>query len=329
MKQIGFFLVSILIHGLMISQLYGQVVTPSLNIISKPVMPASSSWLKIDSVGGEYTDGNGKRKLNGEDINNLDVESTYGILAFSFGDLDVAGYIEEATFDTKHDTTFDGSFLNDSSETYLSLSLTGQGNVTVGAAFHEVNKNVFVSSPDYENENFKHSGILASFSIKIADFLFLGGGIERIKETSTLTIDNGWTDVTGGIALWFGQETDTQFRVEISATESPESKSEADQSDTMLSAEHPNSRTNRLNIELMMNGLLFSIANTNKVFYHEYTNSDTGESADQSEDIINEGSVQWIPEDGLVLGFSFKSFEHKEIYQDKIESFKINLGFKF
>jgi len=321
------------IYSLLTFQLFGQVVTPGLNIIAKPIMPAASGWSKINSVGGEYKDGNGKRKLDGDDIYNLEVEGSTGIVGLSMGNVDIDAYIDEARFDTKNDATSDatsdGDYINDYSETYISLSLTGEGDVIVGAAIHELTKSIFSASNGDEDVRIKQSGLIGSFSVKVFESVFLGGGVERISETSSLTLDNEWTNATAGIAFWFGQETDSQFRVEASVTESPKAEKAADPDDTKSSAYHPNSRTNRINLDLMINGLLFSYANISQITSQEITNSSTGESVDKSETSINEGSVQWIPEEGMILGFAFKSFVHKEIYEENIDSFKINLGFIF
>lgn len=328
-KLITIFLFIIITSGLVTLPIFGQVVTPSLNIISKPVMPAVSSWLKKNSVGGEYKDGNGKRELDGQEIYDLEVEGSLGVIAFSMGSLDIDAYVNEARYNVENDATYDGIYLNDLSETYISLSLTGQGNVTIGLAMHNVKKNVFDSSADYEDFNVEQSGIIGSFSVKVFDFLYIGAGLERITESSDITIDNEWTEATGGIAFWFGQDTDTQLRVEASVTESPKAESEAEPTDEKFSAEHANHRITRVNVDLMMNGLLFTYANLNQITFEETVNSSTGESVDQSEKIVNEGSVQWMPEEGLILGFAFESSEYKEVFSDRIDSFKVNLGFIF
>jgi hypothetical protein len=330
-KIIRIFLLSIITSGLMAFPLTGQVVTPSLNIVSKPIMPAASSWLNLNSIGGEYSDGNGKRTLDDNEIYDLEVSGSSGIVTLSMGNVDIDAYANEARYDTKDDAdaTFDGAYLKNYSETYASLSLTGQGNVTVGAAIHEVKRNVFVALPDHEDIDIDQSGIVGSFSIKIFESLFIGGGVERINETSSLTVDNSWTEATGGIALWFGQNTDTQFRLEASNTDSPKAKSETDLSSTKLSAVHPHSRINRINVDLMMNGLLFSYSNFNQITDKEITNSSTGETVDQIETSISEGSVQWIPQEGLILGFAFRTFKYKEVFEDNVDSFKVNLGFIF
>jgi hypothetical protein len=330
-KIIRIFLLSIISCGLMAFPLTGQVVTPSLNIISKPIMPAASSWLNLNSIGGEYRDGNGKRTLDGKEIYDLEVSGSSGMLTLSLGNIDIDAYINEARYDTKDeaDATYDGAYIKDYSENYLSLSLTGQGDVTVGAAIHEQKRILYIASPDYEDVDIDQSGVVGSFSIRIFDSLFIGGGVERINETSSLTVDNSWTEATGGIALWFGQNTDTQFRIEASNTDSSKAKSEADPSSTKLSAVHPRSRINRINVDLMMNGLLFSYSSFIQTTDKEITNSSTGETVDQIETSISEGSVQWIPQEGLILGFAFRKFEYKEVFEDKVDSFKVNLGFIF
>jgi hypothetical protein len=320
---------STFIYSLLTIQLFGQVVTPSLNIISKPIMPAASSWSKLNSVGGEYKDGNGKRKLDGNEIYDLEVEGSIGVVGLSIGNLDIDAYVDEARFDTKYDATYDGDFINDFSETYVSFSLTGDGDVTVGAAIHELARSVFAVSDGDEDVSIKQSGLIGSFTVKVFESVFLGGGVERVSETNSLSVDNEWTNATGGIAFWFGQDTDSQFRVEASVTESPKAEKEVDTGDTKNSAYHPSSRTNRINVDLMMNGLLFSYSNINQITQQEITNSSTGESVDKSKTTINEGSVQWVPEEGMILGFAFKTFGYKEVYEDNIDSFKINLGFIF
>jgi hypothetical protein len=320
---------STFIYGLLTIQLFGQVVTPSLNIISKPIMPAASSWSKLNSVGGEYKDGNGKRKLDGNEIYDLEVEGSIGVVGLSIGNVDIDAYIDEARFDTKYDATYDGDFINDFSETYVSFSLTGDGDVTVGAAIHELTRSVFAVSDGDEDVSIKQSGLIGSFTVKVFESVFLGGGVERVSETNSLSVDNEWTNATGGIAFWFGQDTDSQFRVEASVTESPKAEKEVDAGDAKNSAYHPSSRTNRISVDLMMNGLLFSYSNINQITQQEITNSSTGESVDKSKTSINEGSVQWVPEEGMILGFAFKTFGYEEVYEDNIDSFKINLGFIF
>ena len=320
---------AIFIYGLLTIQLFGQVVTPSLNIITKPIMPAASSWSKLNSVGGEYKDGNGKRKLEGNDIYDLEVEGSTGIVALTMGNVDFDVYIDESRFDTKYDATYDGDFINDYSETYLSFSLTGAGDVTVGAAIHELTRSVFDVSNKDKDVDIKQSGLIGSFTVKVSESAFFGGGVERITETNSQTVDNEWTNISAGIAFWFGRDTDSQFRVEASLTESPKAEKEVDPGATKNPAYHPASRINRFSVDLMMNGLLFSYANINQITQQEITNSSTGESVDKSETLINEGSIQWVPKEGMILGFAFRSFKHKEIYEDSIDSFKINLGFIF
>lgn len=117
------------------------------------------------------------------------------------------------------------------------------------------------------------------------------------------------------------------FRIETSVVHSPEALATAKQDQE--EGVHHKTTVIRGNIEAKYKGLVveFFLKDTTEAV--ELENPLTGEKVDAIHEIMSQFGFLIVPNEGLVLGFHFRSDSTKQLFTDQKDSFRITLAYVF
>ena len=148
--------------------------------------------------------------------------------------------------------------------------------------------------------------VMASW--RLMDMIYLAAGIENetmtMKGESALgtleAVDNGWMNTVFGIGFVVGEPEDTQFRVEASMIQSPESKKDAD--GTKMASNKAATDTLYTSLEAKFADILIS---------YRSKKEDTKKIGTEDEAVTDEDTtigVGWAPMEGLtIMAYSLAS----------------------
>lgn len=303
-----------------------QVAMPSLNITSPVVSAAAAAWNKISYGTASYYESSGDRILDDKEIYKYDSNGISSTVLLSEESFHIGGSYQSRNSTVKLDRYYDGEIPLEESTTkaYLALLLDGFAAIGVGGYNFE-EKRYFDQT--HKSVKTKQSAISGSTSILFLENFYVGLQADRVKQKRDNVVDNSWMDLTYGLAALFGEKEGTQIRVEYSITNSPRSE-ESSWKDEESNIHHKTT-ISRGALELKFKGLLFSGRTKQTVVKRDFTCSDTQESADKLKRVETEGSVMWVPQKGLMLGFSFIKDTTDYVYKDDHNAFKLNVGYLF
>ncbi len=323
--QIGLillFTVFLILPGL----LSAQMVTASFDPTQPVFLPAAAGW-RIDSfVGFSYSEANGSRTIDDDEVYKFDSSGVKANIGGKFSNISVEAYLEQQKTDVKGEYLVNGWINLDRESGRLSVAMLGNDFVTVGLGGHtDSYRDYFDSSHDSETTT--ETNVLGSISVKAMDVIYIGGGFGRVKEQSTHTVDNNWNYAALGLGAIFGEPGETRFRFEYSWANSPEAESKRQGEEE--EAIHFDTTTTRMAAELMISGLLFSFSGKEETRKLNETFSIGDEDYNDIKIMINEAGVLWVPQNGLTLGFYFGSKETDFYFKDKLSEFKVNIAYIF
>lgn len=306
-----------------------QVVTPSMNPTTPVYMSAAAGWRTTPSVGLNYFDRIGTRAYNDQNIYEFSSSGYSASLGFNMGERLAfsASYAAETT-NVEKDVYYDGIINLEKSDSQANITLAHEGFAVFGLGMR-----TFVSKdhlfPIDREQSITQTGTIPSMSIKIGSVIYVGGGVEIVKETGTHTVNNHWINTIFGLGIMTEKSDGFQFRVEGSATNSPEATATAKQG--LDASEHSKSTITRGAVEMQYKGLVFEAFTITK--NEKLINSIFDAPTNKLLTEINSASTQFgfliAPDDGVVLGFHFRSDKTEHIYTDRNDSFVISLAYNF
>lgn len=319
----------IILIALLSTTTSAQVVTPSMNPTTPVYMSAAAGWRTTPSVGLNYFDRIGTRSYN--DLNIYEFSSSgYSVsLGFNMGERLAfsASYAAEATTVEK-DVYYDGVVNLELSDSQANITLAHEGFAVFGLGMR-----TFVSKdhlfPLDREQTTTQTGTIPSMSIKLGSVIYLGGGVEIVKETGTHTVNNHWINTIFGVGIMTEKSDGFQFRIEASATNSPKATATAKQG--LDASEHNKSTLTRGAVEMQYKGLVFEAFTLvkNEKLLNPIFDPPTNKLLTE----INAASTQFgfliAPENGVVLGFHFRSDKTEHIYTDRNDAFVISLAYNF
>ena len=311
---------------LVLDSAWSQVVTPPMDITDAPDMPGAVGWMEGIRGGGLYLERGQERVSNGETIFDTNVSGFQGNLAFAVGNANVVASYYEDSSKVSLGYNYEESIHISTSDTIVSAAITGGEFTTIGLGVRTIVSDDYVSR---ENplEKTTENRTIGGISFVFFESLYFGGGVERVNQSSTYTVDNDWTNVVTGTAYQIGEPGGAQFRLEYSFRYSPESVKDANNDE--LESAHYKTTTSRLNLDLMFSGLLFAISGLDRRINAQPEHPTTGKAIEEIKQTRNQFSVLWIPQEGLSLGFAFAKIEEKNTFQEKGDEFQIKGGFVF
>jgi len=307
-------------------QASAQFLVPTLDPTVPTLTAAATGWRTHHVMAASYSDRTGQRKISGVQ------------------DFEYAGAVSRAVLGLKFDTTaMDFSGVSESLHTVpaapysqpvtlkrevsrVSLAMLGSDFVSLGLT-SVAEKQTDWASIDYPVVSSKVEKTGGSLSIKMGSSFYAGGGFSRVKESSYLSVDNNWVETNFGAALKTGTPGGTQFHMEFGYFGSPSSQKEAVAGQG--AAVHGQTAVQIGTIELDMGGLVFTANGKTEVVNAKIVDLLSGLSADSITTTQSSGGVLWVPQEGMVLGFSFGNKMVTQIYDDSFSDFEVKLGYIF
>lgn len=303
-----------------------QVAMPSLDLTTPVISSAAAAWEKVSYGTLSYYESSGDRRLDQNDTYKFDSDGVYATALYSAESFCLGGSYRDRTTDVKMSQTYDGEIPLEENEgrAYLALLLDGFATIGIGAYEKGEKKYLDTLNPSVET---RQSAMSGSTSLRFMEYYYFGFQADRVRQKREDTVDNSWMDYTFGLAALFGQEGQTQLRVEYSETHSP--RSEESPWDGKQGDVHPKTTISRGAVEIKIKGLLFSGKRTETIQDRVFTSMDNNQTATEHRRVETEGSVVWVPPQGLMLGFSFVQDQTEHVYEDSHMAFKINVGYLF
>lgn len=307
---------------------HAQVVTAAFDPTQPVIMPASAAWREAMIVGASYREQTGTRSLNDQQIYQFEGAGYSANAAFQINNFFVDGFTNQIQTDAKIDQYYPaGGKINLAlSDNRLSVALTGNDFVTIGLGARAIDTTDYLDATlDAATTNQVRT--IGSISIKAMDMFYIGGGYERVKESSNYAVDLNWNNIIAGIGMKVGQPGETRLRLEYSVAYSPETVNEI-QGDLQLSI-HNKTTISRLGLELMFSGLLFSVNGRQTNIELGSVSNPQADAPAELENTQTSGGVLWIPAEGLLLGFYFANETTSYTFTDERSEFRINMGYLF
>lgn len=319
-------LLAILIGCGLSRTLSAQVVTSPFDPTQAVILPSAAGWRDMSAVGARYFESSGTRDFGTDNTYEYDSAGSSINVMFRVNSISIDGYVAQESNNVKVDQYYDGSINLARSDARFNLALSGNDFVTVGLGGRKIEREDYLDAT-HDSETATETRVGGSISVKMREVFFIGGGFERVTEESSFKVDNVWNEASGGVALRVGTPGETRFRLEFSYTHSPQE--ERDAQDDLLANMHLKTGTSRVSAELMFSGLLFSLngVDTKKTLPEKILlNSKVVSEIQQRR---TEVGVAWVPQNGLLLGFSFNNDEVNFGFQEETSAFQINLGYVF
>lgn len=328
------FLITLLVTLLCLgsfSSARAQVVTPSLDPTEPIVLPAAAGWRQTETVGVSSFERTGSRSGPPTDQAYYEFLGTGATFFFNFRmgeSLAVEGYSSNEAIAISKDVYQDGFVVTGTAESRFAITLSHEEFAVFGLGLHtdQVSGHFFDNMTlDEFDETTVETKTIPSLSIKFGDSFYLGGGLERVKESSDTMVDNHWSNVVTGLAFMTGSPDTTMYRFEYSLSSSPKAVSAPKQGKD--ESYHPNTTTSRINLELKIEGLVL-IAST-KTTIKTYDDDFVG-PLEKIDTIVNSKfGVLLAPMEGPILGFIFHNDSENFYFDDKFESFEIKVAYAF
>lgn len=304
-----------------------QVATPSLNPTTPVYLPAASGWRTVPSIGTNYFDRIGTRSYQNVNIYEFTGSGYSANLNFGVGEQlgFSANYSSEETQVSK-DVYYEGEINLSATETQVNLTLSHEGFAVFGLGSRNYTTKDYISDI-YPDEVTTQISTIPGMSIRLGNVFYIGAGMEIVKASGRNTVDNHWINTIGGLAIMTDKNEGVQFRIEASATNSPEATATAKQGKE--ASEHNKTVTARGALEMQYKGLVveaFTVDTRESVDIYD-ASSDT--ELTEIHTVSTQFGFLIAPDDGIVLGFHFRSDLTENIYTDKHDSFVISLAYNF
>lgn len=179
----------------------------------------------------------------------------------------------------------------------------------------------FHSYSSESTEEINTTGTSLTASWRISEIFFVAGGMESVKQTGNMKseqtssvagsssseadyVENSWSNTLLGIGLMMGQPGETQYRLEYSMINSPESVKDAD--GDKLASSHAQTTTSIVSAEAKFSNFLFG--------YRNETEKEAELDDEETEAVSTLLGLGWQPEAGLTV--SLYSFNKKTTTTD-------------
>jgi hypothetical protein len=313
--------------GLIIPNLLtAQSITAPFDPTEPVHLPAAAGWREDKVAGATYREASGNRKIDGDEQYKFDSSGVSANLHFKMGNMSVDSGWEQNSTQATADQLTEGWINLDYDIGRFNIALSGNDFVTVGLGA-KTNRSHDYFDATHDSETTTQTSIIGSLSVKTFDFLYLGGGYERVKEESTFRVDNTWNALTLGASVIFGDKGTTRLRLEYAVANSARTESDAQgQEDTAI---HFKTDTSNYAAELMFSGLLFSARGTEQKIFMDQSENSLQSVPDILTISKNEAGVLWVPPNGVVLGFYFATYRTSYFFDDVQTEFRINFGYVF
>ncbi len=326
-KNAGVMLILLILFIVISVVAEGQVVTPSMNPTTPLYHPAAAGWRTPPSVGLNYFDRIGSRSYQDLNIYEFSGSGYTFVTNFNMGErFAFGGHYYDDTTEVDKSTTYPGEINLKTTETQVNITLSHEGFAVFGLGLRNGETKDFINDTNPEEKTTRTS-TFPGMSIKLGSSFYFGGGVEIVKESSTYTVNNHWTNTIFGLALMSEKNEGFMYRIELSSLNSPEA--EATAKNELVANIHNKSTTSRINLETQYKGLVFEAFTIDT----RESTSITDTTSDTSIDEIHKVSTQFgfliAPDQGIVLGFHFRSDKTDHIYSDSLNSFQISLAYNF
>lgn len=313
--------------GLLLSDpLLAQSITAPFDPTEPVYLPAAAGWREDKVAGVTYREASGNRKIDGDEQYKFDSSGVSANFHFKLGNMSVDSGWEQNSTQATADKLTEGWINLDYNTGRLNLALSGNDFVAVGlGAKTNSSRDYFDATHDAETTT--QTSIIGSISVKTFDFLYLGGGYERVKEESTFAVDNNWNSLTLGASAIFGSKGSTRLRLEYAVSNSARTESDAQGEEE--AAIHFETDTTNYSAEVMFSGLLFSVRGMEQKIFLDQPKITELSAPDSLTNSTNEAGVLWVPANGVVLGFYFASYRTTYFFDDERTEFRINFGYVF
>ncbi|PCI27163.1 MAG: hypothetical protein COB67_09180 [SAR324 cluster bacterium] len=308
---------------------YAQVVTPSLDPTAPIVLPAAAGWKQMSTIGVSSFERTGSRDFNGSSVYEFQGTGYSGHFNFMMGEkLAVDAYAYGDSMTISKDTYLNGRVNLETNEARLSLTLSHEEFTIFGLGVQTITTKDHILELGLDSdETTTLNKTIPSLSLKIGDYFYLGGGMERIKESSSFMVGNSWANLVAGVALQMGSPESSMFRFEYSQSNSPKSVSSA--KGGKKESVHLAETISRINAELKVKGLVLSISIKDRKRKVNLIHPVTGDKVEVDQTINSQLGVLLVPQEGAILGFIFHTDTRKELFEDKVEGFEIKLSYAF
>lgn len=304
-----------------------QVITPPMNPTTPFYMSAASGWREVPTVGLSYFDMIGSRNLSGSNIYEYTGSGYSANVFFNMGErLAFEGYFYDDVTEVQKDVYYDGTvnFKTTVSQGTVTLSHEGFAVFGIGMRTHETTDYI---SDAYPKEVTTRMGTIPSMSIRLGSVIYVGGGVEIVKESSTYAVNNHWIDTTAALAIMTQKSEGLQFRLEASVTNSPEASATAKQG--YEASDHNKTTTTRANLDLQYKGLVFEAFSTDTREAADLYDASSDTKVEEIHSVNTQVGFLIAPNKGIVLGFHFRSDTTEQLYKDKKDSFRVSLAYNF
>ncbi len=322
-------LVMILLCLRSISPIQAQIVTPSLDPSEPGVLPAVAGWRSGTTAGISTYERTGSRSYPSTGQNYYEFLGTGATAFFNFkmGDsLVVEGFSGNESIAISKDTYWNGVVTTGTAESRFAISLSHEDFAVFGLALqtNQVDEHWTDVSADSDVST-TETKTIPSLSIKFWDYYYLGGGLERVKQSSSHMVGNHWSNSVVGLAFMAGSPDMTMFRLEYSLSNSPKAVSSPKGSKD--ESYHPETTITRINAELKIQGLVLFAAT--KTVVKSYGNDFIEQTEKEDTKVNTKMGVLLAPVEGPVLGFVFHNESEEFYFEDKFETFEIKVAYAF
>ncbi|MCP4295260.1 MAG: hypothetical protein GY786_06605 [Proteobacteria bacterium] len=312
-----------------ISPIQAQVVTPSLDPTEPGVFPAVAGWRPVTTVGISTYERTGSRADLSIGENYYEFLGTGSTVFFNFkmGDsLAAEGFSGSETITIGKDTYKNGSVTTGLAESRFAITLSHEDFAVFGLALQtdQVDEHLTDVSADSDVST-TETKTIPSLSIKFWDYYYLGGGLERVKQSSRHMVDNHWSNSVIGLSFMAGSPDMTMFRLEYSSSNSPKAVSAPKGSKD--ESYHPETTITRINAELKIQGLVLIAAT--KSIVKNYGSDYIGQTEKEDLKVTTKMGVLLSPVEGPVLGFIFHNESEEYYFEDEFETFEIKVAYAF
>ncbi len=320
-----------------------QIATPQLDSGYHTYGGAAAGWRYGNTVAITAISAEGKTEYEGEEggdvvagLNAVGPEDSSSPIPFAlaaFRGETIAAELYSNLGDgikTDVEENENSNFYQEEKELRFNLAYVISETVSIGLGYYSMNytsKSVKDSTED--STDLTTTGTSLSASVRLADIFFVAGGMETVNQVGTYDkkgsepssgdfVENSWTNTMFGLGIVTGDPGDTQFRVEYSMINSPESeKTETGKAPS----EHPETKTTFVSAEAKFGEFLIGYL------------SETEKQAEiggkkEVETITTSMGVGWVPREGLSV--SLYSLNNKRTDKQDIGESTANLtGFRF
>jgi len=230
---------------------FSQVVTPRLDSGFPVEMSSAVGWRFGSAFGGNTAVG--KEASSAEDLDYHYIDSSV-IFIYQPSHVVTEIYWKPVGNQYEWDTSTDALVETPTSDARFALTIRGDNRFSVGIGYRS--QEAELSSYSSTVTSFE-----GSFSIRMFEGLYLGGGYQRFSENMSIDDSRKWNKMLGGIAFQFGNPLGNIFRVEGSFGTSPEVES-----DNQIASTKPKEDQIRAAVEVLYDPFLISYSYENNTY---------------------------------------------------------------